>query len=216
MPTSNKPRRLGRPPDSSSDRTRERLLRAARECFAQHGYSKTTNNDIASAAGITTGAIYHYFDSKQALFAAVTSEVSQMVIEEFRSAVDGVSAFRDKIAALLDAAAQIHEDDPSIASFTVTYPIEVQRHPELLEAVDPAANQVTAGFFRAITQEAADQGEIPAGMSVDDVANMILSVTLGLAYFGVLSGSTEALRSTMKATNAVISLAFGDAPHRLP
>jgi AcrR family transcriptional regulator len=53
---------------------RERLLDAAAGVFAERGYRSTTVDDIATAAGLTKGAVYWNFDSKEALFAALIEE----------------------------------------------------------------------------------------------------------------------------------------------
>jgi AcrR family transcriptional regulator len=45
----------------------ERLVAAATRLFAEHGYDATTVQDVVAAAGVTKGAMYHYFDSKDAL-----------------------------------------------------------------------------------------------------------------------------------------------------
>jgi AcrR family transcriptional regulator len=50
--------RLGRPPGSTSDATRQRILDAACECFGEKGYESTTNRDIGDRAGVTAPAIY--------------------------------------------------------------------------------------------------------------------------------------------------------------
>jgi len=62
-----KPLRWERRPD---ERPRE-LLEAALDVFAQHGYRKTRLDDVAEAAGVTKGAIYHYFDTKEELLLGV-------------------------------------------------------------------------------------------------------------------------------------------------
>ena len=61
-------RKLGRPRDVDSSDTRQTLLEVARRIFARDGYGATTNRSIADEAGITTGAIYHYFPSKAELY----------------------------------------------------------------------------------------------------------------------------------------------------
>ncbi|HKF19191.1 MAG TPA: TetR/AcrR family transcriptional regulator [Candidatus Dormibacteraeota bacterium] len=47
---------------------REHILRAALRCFARSGYYPTTVDDIAAEAGVSKGAPYVYFESKEALF----------------------------------------------------------------------------------------------------------------------------------------------------
>ena len=66
-----------RTPQSSSLRaqhvgqTRDSLVRAGRELFGQKGFRQTSVEDSARAARVTTGALYHHFPTKTALFEAV-------------------------------------------------------------------------------------------------------------------------------------------------
>ena len=57
--------------------TRRALLDAGRKLFAEHGYGSVAVGEIAQAAGVTTGAIYHQFGSKEGLFVAVYDELVQ-------------------------------------------------------------------------------------------------------------------------------------------
>jgi AcrR family transcriptional regulator len=54
-----------------ADARTQRLLDAALEVFARKGYRTARLDDVAEAAGVTKGAIYHHFDSKEALLLAV-------------------------------------------------------------------------------------------------------------------------------------------------
>src|SRR6266478_2816119 len=57
---------MARTPKVVEDR-REQIINAAIQVFAQKGFSKATNKDIAREAGITPGLIYYYFESKEDL-----------------------------------------------------------------------------------------------------------------------------------------------------
>lgn len=61
---------MGRTPKVVEDR-REQIIDAAMRVFAQKGFVRATNKDVAHEAGITPGLIYHYFESKEALLQAV-------------------------------------------------------------------------------------------------------------------------------------------------
>lgn len=201
-------KRLGRPPDTTSDETRQRILAAARECFSKYGYSKTTNKDIAQAADITTGAIYHYFSSKQALFAEVTNEVSRVVFDEFERVVADEPTFVGQFRALLDAASKLHAEDHSLARFSAIYPIEAQRHPELASVLDPMLAGRAAVFFQQMAQEATERGELPGDMPPEDVAHVIGAITLGLANYGALSPAVDEHRAAVVALQRIFSRAF--------
>jgi AcrR family transcriptional regulator len=54
--------------EQRSEETRNRILEAAESCFAQSGYDGTSVAQICQEAGVSKGALYHHFDSKQAIF----------------------------------------------------------------------------------------------------------------------------------------------------
>src|SRR2546425_10499181 len=68
------------------DETRGAVLDAPVECLASRGYSQTTTIRIARSAGVSRGALLHYYPSKQRLLAAAVEHVFQRRIAEFRSA----------------------------------------------------------------------------------------------------------------------------------
>ncbi|MDG2168066.1 MAG: TetR/AcrR family transcriptional regulator [Opitutales bacterium] len=72
--------------------TRERLLLLAKGIFAEQGYAALTLDGLINQAGLTKGAFYHHFPSKQALFEAVyiqaEEEVGARIMEASASATD--------------------------------------------------------------------------------------------------------------------------------
>jgi AcrR family transcriptional regulator len=58
-----------------AEATRRAVLAAARSLFGKKGYVQTSVDEIADAARVTKGAVYHHFAGKEALFRAVLAEV---------------------------------------------------------------------------------------------------------------------------------------------
>lgn len=75
---------------------RRRVLDAAAERFVTQGYAATTLRQIASAAGIKAGSIYHHFDSKEDLFVAVLDDGIDVMIDAF-TGVDDRGDRRDRL-----------------------------------------------------------------------------------------------------------------------
>ncbi len=63
------------------------MLRIASELFAQKGFRATTVREIAEAAGILSGSIYHHFESKEAIGDEVLAGFLNEVLADYRSAV---------------------------------------------------------------------------------------------------------------------------------
>ncbi|MFN8023857.1 MAG: TetR/AcrR family transcriptional regulator [Acidimicrobiales bacterium] len=175
-------KRLGRPKDVASAETRERLLGVACASFARHGYDATTNRMIAEGAGITTGAIYHYYPSKADLYVAVYERVQQGVYHEFERAIAPHVGLVDRVRAVLDASVELNRHDPAAAGFVVGVAAEVQRHPELLQPLRDA-NATSANFLRRLAADAAANGELRPDVSVRGLEDLLTAVLAGLARF---------------------------------
>jgi AcrR family transcriptional regulator len=182
---------MGRPPAASSTETRARIIDGARRCFARYGYDKTTNKDIAAEAGLTTGAIYHYFDSKQELFGAVVEEVNGTVFDAFEAVLEEESTFVGRMRGILEVATDLHGRDRSFALFSATFLVELQRHAELLAAVGLESTLRGREVFIRIAQDAVDAGEVREDVSADALADVITATTLGLAHLGTITDRTQ-------------------------
>lgn len=71
---------------TKSDETRDRILTAALDLFRERGFPETTMRDIATRAGLATGAAYYYFASKDAIVMAFY----QRAMQEMRDELDRV------------------------------------------------------------------------------------------------------------------------------
>jgi AcrR family transcriptional regulator len=64
------------------------MVSIAAELFAQKGYRATTVREIADAAGILSGSLYHHFDSKESIGDEILSRFINEVLANYRSAID--------------------------------------------------------------------------------------------------------------------------------
>jgi AcrR family transcriptional regulator len=77
--------------------TQAAILKAARKLFGDGGFQQTTMDDIAAAARVAKGAVYHHFKTKEDVFEAVFDEVSHDLVAE----IDKVSrAEKDVLAGM--------------------------------------------------------------------------------------------------------------------
>src|SRR2546430_1510808 len=65
-----------------SEATRGALIAAGRKLFAQRGFGGVGTEEIVRAAGVTRGALYHHFEGKEELFAAVYEAVEADLVTE--------------------------------------------------------------------------------------------------------------------------------------
>ena len=69
--------------------TYHKLITAAAACFAEKGFSATSVREISTRAGISQGAMYTYFKSKDDLATAVTEYYQKILLEQFQNSSQG-------------------------------------------------------------------------------------------------------------------------------
>ena len=82
-----------------SQQYRQELLSKCFDLFANRGYANVTTRQIAKELGVSTGTLYHYFPSKQALFEQLVEQVSWQDFEILKK-VDKNQSIPDRIIAL--------------------------------------------------------------------------------------------------------------------
>lgn len=83
--------------DEQVAQTRAALIAAGRDLFGSKGFAATSVEDLARAARVTTGALYHHFSTKTALFEIVFEQVHTGLLT---TAVDAAESAPDEIEAL--------------------------------------------------------------------------------------------------------------------
>ncbi len=73
--------------DAEGSERRAALVELAAELFAERGYRATTVREIADAAGVLSGSLYHHFDSKESIGDEIISGFINKVLADYRSAV---------------------------------------------------------------------------------------------------------------------------------
>lgn len=67
---------------------RDRIINAALEEFADHGFKKASTNNIVKNAGISKGLLFHYFENKESLYEYLEKYVINTVIETLENEID--------------------------------------------------------------------------------------------------------------------------------
>ena len=127
------------PKGDKRDRTRAALLAAAREVIREKGYGRTTLEDVAARAGMTTGAIYGNFKSRAELFIAM----GEAYWPPIRPRVSSDASTSDAMRALANATIDVLPERAVAAVGRLSGLAHTLEHPELRQQVQ----DVTAGYF---------------------------------------------------------------------
>ncbi len=105
---------MARPRSEQFLEVKRAILKRAAEVFAKVGYLASTVDDLTEATGLSRGALYHYFSSKEALLFEIVHDALtgflDTMIAAMRSAQDPVEQFRRVTAAIVDRNARARDE----------------------------------------------------------------------------------------------------------
>jgi TetR/AcrR family transcriptional regulator, transcriptional repressor for nem operon len=165
--------------------TRSRLLDSARDVIRAKGYAATTVDDICAAAGVTKGAFFHHFESKERLGVAAIERFEARAGAIFDSAPYAADPDpRERVLGYVDFRAAMLRGD--IAQYTCLMGTTVQEiyntHPDLRAACDRGMSEHVADLTRDI--EAAKARYAPdAPWSAQSIGYFVQTVLQGAFIF---------------------------------
>jgi TetR/AcrR family transcriptional repressor of uid operon len=151
------------------------VLDAAALCFAQNGFHGTSMTELARAAGMSVGHIYHYFDSKEALIAALVDSELRKQLARFET----LRQQDDVLQALVDGAEEglAARLDPTQAGLRLEILAEAGRNPKIA-AVVQAADDATRRTLRDVVAKALP-GSVPA-RALDARVELVIAIFEGM------------------------------------
>lgn len=162
-----------KPALKKSEATRLRVLEMTSELFRRNGYQATSMRDIAAAVGMKSGSLYYYYESKEALLAAILNDSIDAHVAAVRQAMDalppGVSV-RKKFDTAIAASVRIIAEagDMAVASAQT---LSFLQEPEFSE--QSAHRQAYNQFWRDLIEEGKQTGEVRKDVP-DAVASMVI------------------------------------------
>lgn len=165
--------------------TRERVLRAALELFAEKGFHGTGIRDLANAAGLTTSTLYHYMANKDDLLV----EIMVGAITPLKEAAERIFAAYDEPAAVIAAIVEHHvwshatERLSALVSDTEVRALSGERRDQVL-----ALRDSYEGCWRRAVAAGVERGRFVAD-SPNIAARALLEMATGVSHWFSPSGA---------------------------
>jgi len=175
-------------------RTKERIERAALRLFVEQGVAETSIRDISDAAGVSQGAMYNHFESKEelawTLFATHFSEMGQAL----RSCAQNEEGLRAKFKSMIAYVFDRFDNDWVLVSY-----VFLARHLHLRRVTRELGNPYMA--FRAVITQAIRHGEIPR-QNPDLATSMVVGAIIQVIDTKILGRIEGGLSKSAGATAA--------------
>lgn len=201
-------------PEQTANR-RTRILDAAERCFSRDGFHRTTMQAICKEAGISAGALYVYFPSKEALIEGLIARDRDQIVAQFAQA-DGGSDVLGAIADLLKTC--IFAQPKAKAALCIEIGAEATRNPAIAQTMSRFDFEIHASL-RGLLAQAQAAGRIAPEAPLDDIVVAMALIGDGLFWrraVDPLFDPISAMPQIMSMVAALVRPVFPAAPENAP
>jgi AcrR family transcriptional regulator len=167
---------------------RRQILDAARSCFARNGFHASSMQDVVVESGLSMGAVYRYFTSKDELIHAIAEEVVGLLVGEVDHLMDArplppLTEVMDDVLRIVEAQA----GPDGAVRIAIQVWGEALRNPRLSDLVASVYSRFRSAFVRLAAQ-AREEGQLPAATDPEQVGRALFALVPGYVVQLVLVG----------------------------
>lgn len=172
------PERLTR--EEKKARTRTQLIAAAAAVFGRRGFVAASLDEVAEEAGLTKGAVYSNFDSKEDLFQAVIDERLNEPMRHGAEIIDStMGTSEDHAMAGARVFVDTVEQEREVFLLALEFNIHVARHPELASAFKARNREQLQRVAEIISSKSSQESPLP--LPAEQMAIAVEALSQGIA-----------------------------------
>ncbi|MHB1395016.1 MAG: TetR/AcrR family transcriptional regulator [Clostridia bacterium] len=182
--------------------TREHILNVAFSLFLQKSFKEVTLKDIVEKTGMSKGAFYHYFTSKEQLFFELVNNVFASVLDIPYNSFSRESLYHFYIDYVNYYVGNLKQQDESGEGSTPGFNYislifdAIRLFPDFQEKL-LLSKQVQLNAWKEIVHTARITGEIESLMNDEQIGNMFINSSGGVEMHGIFKGSSEDIGKTL-------------------
>ncbi|HUQ03381.1 MAG TPA: TetR/AcrR family transcriptional regulator [Kofleriaceae bacterium] len=191
---------------------RDAILQAAEDELAQRGYVATKMLDIARRAGMSVGALYRYFDSKEAIFGAMVQRSGDRLVEEMRASVTGVKDLRARLGRLVESLFRFIEDHRAMFLVFHQLPDVGRAQCEAMAHQSDSARERSLALYRAVLADGMANGTLRDDVDLDDQLAFVTGAIHGFLDTWIRAGGETGLVDKAPLITDLTLRALGGSP----
>jgi AcrR family transcriptional regulator len=189
---------------------RAQILQAALTCFARQGYHATSMDDVVRESGLSVGAIYSYFPSKEELFLALSDARANQTLAYLNELFRRPGPMADKTRAAVDYFFNLLSDELlTLARINLEFMSVAANSERLQERQDRRCESVRQ-FQRWLLTEARQLGEVRDDVDIDAAAELMLALNEGILLISVVGVRKISLDLLKPAYLQLLNSGFSD------
>ena len=194
----------------STEERQAEIVEAALRLARESSPALITTGDIAAAIGVTQGAVFKHFATKDAIWLAAMRWVRETLLRKLQAAADESATPLDALAAMFRAHVEFVIAHPGVPRFIFH---------ELQQPADSAAKLEVRGVLQGYRKlllgqlaESIDQRQVSPGLDPEAAATSFIGLIQGLVMQSMLAGRPGAMRQPAERVLALYLRGIGATP----
>jgi AcrR family transcriptional regulator len=164
---------------------REQILNAATACFARQGYRATSMDDVVRQSGLSVGAIYTYFASKEDLFLALSDRRAEQTLSYLNELFRRPGPMADKSRQAVDYFFRMLSDELlPLARVTVEFLAEAAKSERIQQRQQRRCESIRQ-FLHWLLSDARARGEVRDDVDIDASVELMMALNEGILLLSV-------------------------------
>ena len=186
------------------------VLAAAEYLFVTRGYNGTTTAEIGKLAGLTKGAVYFYFEDKEAILLELLKGVREAVLVPVRERLrDRTLSPAKRISAFLEYGGRIAAETPGAMLLPIVVSIEFAGTNSLAEQRVKAGYRKVAQEVQRVLEEGQASGEIRTDLTAEAMARALIATNDGLMLECLRSDLEVQVEKLVATLNGIVHAGIG-------
>lgn len=172
---------------------RQQIVAAARLCVVEQGFHKTTMADVIRESGLSAGAVYGYFKSKEEIVAAIAEEALSSVDELFEKILateEPLSPLAALETALNHIVSVAERPGGDVTKVAIQAWSEALRNPAIMATAQSKYTQLR-GHFEDVARRAQADGTVDASVDPRHIAQVLFGILPGFILQRLLIGDVS-------------------------
>ena len=193
----------------STEERQAEIVKAALRLARESSPALITTGDIAAAIGVTQGAVFKHFPTKDAIWLAAMRWVRETLLRKLQAAADESATPLDALAAMFRAHVEFVIAHPGVPRFIFH---------ELQQPADSAAKLEVRGVLQGYRKlllgqlaQSIEQRQVSADLDPEAAATSFIGLIQGLVMQSMLTGKPAAMRQQANAIFALYRRGLGEA-----
>ncbi|MFS0861822.1 TetR/AcrR family transcriptional regulator [Fredinandcohnia sp. 179-A 10B2 NHS] len=188
------------------EKKKKEILKSAMKAFGEKGYQVATIDDIVAYSGMSKGAIYNYFESKEDIYVQLMNAQTERDLSRFKQETDALSTSTEKLRYFFTtfSGVNLNEQKQRSIQVQIEFFLNSGRDKQLKKLMIDRFKNLYQKLLKDIIDEGKRTGEFGSDVESEIIAALFWGILDGVSLHYSVIGDQDLYRNTIKKAEEIV------------